>query len=311
MSSINKSNIDRYLLHLNQYLTTKFDTATIDKWKQLNDDQIPKYLQRLYNTQGISANQIAEYEQDFIQGESLQPSSAAPPVEVAPSTRFSPSYTPPQSVSKKRNPAVPILIGLLLLVGGVATYPYLDDYFKDKYQNSSPSDDYTQPVQTSNSYSDATEDAAMDVTDAVTEEASYTTDQNHADAGTDAASSSSGYSNFSKDRAIDNLASLIMAEDNHNSYDAINYYSPKINQYWDMKNPTKAELLQRYDKSFDKVSQSRNEVVSSEWTGPRTLEALIKFSYVGANTGESKTVYTRMRYGFDENGLINYANKVN
>ncbi len=330
MSSIQKSNIEGYLRFLNQYLENSFDAETIQKWTQLSDTDLPKYLQKLYSSQGISPELAATMEQDYLRElERMKRSHTATitqPVQDTIVSELIPSSEPKRAQPQKRNRTIPILLLLLVIAGGIAAYPYIDDYLRERYQRqNTPVVSQTEDVSTYDFETETTIDSLAEIPDDIPEiidEVATTTVPQEAASDTREATqelttnhiaeevSASPSASFSKDKAISNLASLIIAEDNHNTSQAISYYSPNVSQYWDMQRPSKAQLRDRYNKAFSKLAESQNEVISSEWVGPKTLEALLKFSYTGANTGETKTIYTRMRYKFDDNGLIEYANKV-
>ncbi len=302
MKKISQSNISDYLEFLNSTLDSHFDKKTIQKWESLSSTELPQYLQRLYSSLEINATRAAALENEFFNQYSFLPKENFA-TESTPSS-VSESYeihqpSPSDPVARKKNITVPILIALLLIVIAIASYPFIDDYFREKYQNNTPEytsqESVSEPIEVSEVHSSPSyehSDVQEDIVEGISDDME-----------------SSSY--FDKNKAIENLANLILAEDNHNTEEALTYYSPSIEQYWDMQNPSREDLYLRYEKNFAKLAQSQNEVLSSEWVGPRTLEAHIRFSYIGANTGESKSVSSRIRYKFDDEGRIKYANKVN
>ncbi len=345
MKKIVPQNIESYLLYLNRHLDSQFDSETIERWKNIPAMELDQYLQRLYHSLGMDLAQAQRLEQGFLnptvhehQAQAARPSmrrnntvvleEPAPtsPTSAEPnvSGQFSSASSPQGKPHSTRNIFLPLIFLALLVIAGILLYPQLNT--KETADEPRPTPQET-PLVHSNMEDTLMEDTLMEdtlVMDASTENTespeqvttpSTQTSQSAQNVESDDRLSedviqATESGDFDKGRAMSNLRGLVRAEDDHDASRAMQFYSLNMTKYWDMNNPSKSAIRQRYDRSFKKLKESKNEFLTTEWVGPRTVESVIKFTYTGANTGETKSVVTRMRYEFDENGLVKKAEPV-
>jgi len=99
------------------------------------------------------------------------------------------------------------------------------------------------------------------------------------------------------------ITDFVTAESSRNFEDIYAYFSPNMRRYWDLKNPSKAQLKNRYEHSWNITSQSENEILSIKKIDVFTydLYALYKFTN---QKGEAKELKTVVRFEFDGYGKI-------
>ncbi len=122
---------------------------------------------------------------------------------------------------------------------------------------------------------------------------------------------SSKYNNTSSSsddtESIDNKAiiqSMTEAEDSRD-FDAIfSHFSTDIVRYWDLKNPSYADLKKRYEYSWSITSDSKNTIHRIDKIAENTYDLISSFEYYSNKKQERITKESRVRFIFDNNGKI-------
>jgi hypothetical protein len=108
----------------------------------------------------------------------------------------------------------------------------------------------------------------------------------------------------------ESIRNYVRAEDNRDFNTLISLLSSNMIKYWHIDYPTISQLEKTYQSSWNKISQSENEINSIEKVNENTYDMNNSFTYTGRNTGETKTISSTIRFQFDNNGKINYINEM-
>jgi ABC-type molybdate transport system substrate-binding protein len=112
--------------------------------------------------------------------------------------------------------------------------------------------------------------------------------------------------NYSDDdrQNIQNIHDLLAAEESQN-FDAIySYFSPSMEQYWDISYPTREELETRYNDTWQKSSDAKHYNTEIEKINEKMYVLKGTFQYFSFKKQQTKTLPIRTFFQFDENGKI-------
>jgi V8-like Glu-specific endopeptidase len=99
------------------------------------------------------------------------------------------------------------------------------------------------------------------------------------------------------------IRNYIRAEDNRDFGAIWSFYAPYPLQYWDLNNPTKEDIRNRYEHNWSVISSSSNEIQSIRKINAQTYDMNLLFSFT-TQKGISKTVNSSIRFVFDNDGKI-------
>ncbi|TLU83196.1 MAG: hypothetical protein FDX30_09065 [Chlorobium sp.] len=100
------------------------------------------------------------------------------------------------------------------------------------------------------------------------------------------------------------IRSIVNAEDSRNIDTIIQYYSDNMTRYWDITNPKKTQLINRYQHIWGITSNSKNNIQSIEKID--NLTYLLNTIYTYQNLKQNRTITQNsvVRYVFGDDGKI-------
>jgi hypothetical protein len=102
----------------------------------------------------------------------------------------------------------------------------------------------------------------------------------------------------------DIIRSFISAEDNGNIEEILSYFSPNVNRYWDLYNPTFNQLANAYQRAQSVSTDRRNTVDNIEMISDREYVLYTTFSYFSVKAQQQMSKPSRVKFVFDDNNKI-------
>ncbi len=286
-SILSRENVADYVRYISNAKGKSLNENKIRKWEKLDDNELSKALEKLYVHLGISHADREKYLNVFRDKQHVQVESpnekiveapVAPvnyqsnPVQPVPQTQ-QPIYVAPPQETKGRNTKWYILGGVALLLG-------LGFLFKDKIVGTKSEN----TEQVSNDGHDVENyDGSNDYPEEVTEEYSEPAQT------------------WTADQQIRNV---VNAEDNRNFDLFWSYFSPNVRRYWDVRYPSYSKLKKMLELQWGKKSYSANFVQSIDYVSHNTYNLHTRFEYQMKKSGKQKSVYSTVRYVFDDDGKV-------
>lgn len=299
---INSSNIRSYInfLHLKKYSAPATEDLK-NRWAAVPDPELPSQLQGLYQHWGIDAATAGVYEQQFLQqnthpnpapypGPSYnQPQSSYPQQPYPQQTPVS-SYTPPPASASGKSKA-PLIIGALVLVAiaGGAAFFLAGNRNEDRTPDTVSTTDTTKPAAAAPVAQSATAPepkTRVGVNTIYNEEDGTTTD-----------------SETDGERAA-MIRNLISAEEDRNMSGILDAFATDMEQYWDIRFPTQAELVKRYNAVWGKSSDGKHNHIRIDKVSDNTYDLYADYEFYSNKDHISKAVNVHVRYVFDEDNKI-------
>lgn len=294
---ITAAHIKEYInfLHLKKYSAPATDDLKA-RWSALRDDEIPQQLRGLYLHWGIDDATARNYEQSFLQFQQGN-NSATPQQPNYNNYQAPPTYTPPAPQQQQYNTA-PIpepgkgksrtglyvgIIAVLLVACGFMFYK----------MSEAPKDDAPATTRNGNNTTASQPEKKEVPQTAVAPET------------TQAAPAVSSVSAEEKAEIRMNVVrSLIDAEESRDIRRILNCFAPNMQQYWDVSNPSRAELERRYNNTWKISSNNNNIDVNIVRVSDNVYDMYSVYEYYSHKDGLDKSVNTHVRYVFDNNNKI-------
>lgn len=99
------------------------------------------------------------------------------------------------------------------------------------------------------------------------------------------------------------IRNFLRAEDNRDFSAIYSFFSNNVRRYWDMTNPTEADLKTRYAKLWKKSIRSENDIIKIDKISFYTYDVSTHYAYTDINNNEME-VDSRLRFIFDDDGKI-------
>jgi len=100
------------------------------------------------------------------------------------------------------------------------------------------------------------------------------------------------------------IRGLVAAEDSRDFDRIYGYMSGNVKRYWDIDNPSRVQLLNRYQYIWGKIGTSRNIVTEIRKIADRTFDLYTEYEYYELRRKKTISLSSRVRYHFDSAGLI-------
>lgn len=297
---INKLNIRGYINYL--YLQRNGSNAPqelLQKWSALSDQDIQLQLQNLYASWNLNSVDSNNYEQMYEAAiRATVPPIPTPPPPVAQPASYSPHQVQPHQTQqarpyvpqKKSSNTIAILLGVLL-IGGLIGFGVWSGTDKP----SAPTEITNTP-----SIADPQSEEAITNLDNIRR---ANEEKRIADSIFQMNNAEENYSDADRQN-IQNIHDLIAAEESQN-FDAIySYFSPSMEQYWDISYPTREELETKYYDTWQKSSDTKHFNTVIEKVGDKMYVLKGIFQYFSFKKQQTKTLPIRTFFQFDENGKI-------
>jgi hypothetical protein len=306
---INKLNIRGYINYL--YLQRNGSNAPqelLQKWSALSDQDIQLQLQNLYASWNLNSFDSNNYEQMYDAAiRATVPPIPTPPPPVAQPASYSPHQVQPQQTQqarpyvpqKKSSNTIAILLGVLL-IGGLIGFGV---WWMQSNRNAQLSEDVsTSPTEITNTPSIADPQSEQAITN-LDNIRRANEEKRIADSIFQMNNAEENYSDADRQN-IQNIHDLIAAEESQN-FDAIySYFSPSMEQYWDISYPTREELETKYYDTWQKSSDTKHFNTVIEKVGDKMYVLKGIFKYFSFKKQQTKTLPIRTFFQFDENGKI-------
>jgi hypothetical protein len=313
---ITNLNIRGYINYL--YLQRNGTSAPpelLDKWSKLPMQEIKIQLGNLYQSWQLSPEQSTRYENEFFNAtqQSIQSGFSNGVTEKAQEPTLQkvvqdipkPNYNPPPSTTNKSTSLTNILFilfGVGLLLAGYWYYKH----FIQNNQNSVTQNTSEQNINAASEMQEPSSNQTIEVP-----EPSPATEENTNE--TEPATSENTPVIEQQNQVLDNNSStiknLLAAEEGDDFENVYQYFSPNMEQYWDISYPTRSELEGKYNTTYTKTSNRKNAISSISKVSDNTYIVIGVYSYHGNNTGNDYQTQFSMKYVFDDNGKIIYINK--
>lgn len=101
-----------------------------------------------------------------------------------------------------------------------------------------------------------------------------------------------------------NIESFLMAEENRNIEEIMEYFSPEITRYWNLQNPNNQQLKNIYKKSWENLLNSKNHINRIEKINENTYDLYTNFKYTLKSNNKKKEKFSIVRFKFDNDGKI-------
>lgn len=108
-----------------------------------------------------------------------------------------------------------------------------------------------------------------------------------------------------QDDAIYAIKNYLLAEEHRNFNEIYNCFSPTLFRYWDIQNPTRDQLLNRYNHAWTVSENSVNDLKDIKKTGAREYVYTVDFTYFSTKDQMYKTVTdSKVKITFDSDYKI-------
>ncbi len=316
---ITKLNCRGYINYL--YLQRNGSNAPadlLDKWSQLPEQELSAQLQNLYISWQLTAQQANNYESNFLAvinnaaqptPQYVTPTPFVQPVKITQASMEQPLV----SVNQKRGSFLYILTALVtaaLVVGGVL-------WWKNSNQSSNVDNATSQEITTPVVPIPTTTEAIAAIPDSVVTQATPATtttqtpvEQPFEGEGDENVSTTSTTNWSEADQANgSSIKALLAAEQEDNFENIYKYFSPNMEQYWDVAYPTREDLKQRYEGTFTKALDRQNQDIRIDKIEDNKYVATGLFSYYSVAKSKKVEVPLKTLFVFDNNGKIIFENK--
>src|SRR5690606_17803327 len=88
----------------------------------------------------------------------------------------------------------------------------------------------------------------------------------------------------------ESIQQLLAAEDAQNLETILSFYAPYMERYWDINYPTQDQLIKRYEDSWQKIADARNEILDIRKMAPNTYDVDIRYSFYQISKETNKTL---------------------
>lgn len=102
----------------------------------------------------------------------------------------------------------------------------------------------------------------------------------------------------------DKIESFIEAEDSRDFSDIYKHFSPDLERYWDVPDPSYAVLKSQYENAWAATSYSSNSIIEIERLSETYYLLETNFSFKKKSTGTITTVTSTVAFEFNEEGKI-------
>ena len=100
------------------------------------------------------------------------------------------------------------------------------------------------------------------------------------------------------------IYNFVLAEENRNLNDISTYFSPSVSRYYGLNYPTRSEINKQYEIAWKATLYSSNEIVNIEQIDTYTYDMQTIFTFYNNKKLQEQTIYTTVRFVFDEQGKI-------
>jgi hypothetical protein len=299
---ITQQNISAYINYLHQKRTNQNASAELlQKWRALSNAEIPEQLQNLYTHWNLDAASAQTHEANFVNFTNPQV------VRTEPTNASIENYAPTPITVQKNNNFWPVLLGILIIGGGVGGFlAWKNNLIPESIQNlatNKPAQDIIeQPA-----FSPPDNIGAQPINDAPT----ATTEPPPSNV-QEAQVPPSTVNNLEITQIdkenIQSISNLLEAEQGRDFESIYTYFAPEIRQYWDIKYPTKEELLNRYTDLWNKATDGKNLDMKVSKTANNKYRVTGMYEYFSLKSQITKTVPVNTIFEFNEDGKIVYEN---
>jgi len=276
---ISSKNIREYInfLHMKKYSAPATEDLK-SRWAALRDDEIAGQLQGLYLHWGIDSRTAQSYEAAFLQ---FQQSVTMPEAGNFASQQV-PAYPVQPAKAGGSNKTI-VYLSVIIALLGICGFMF---YKMSERSAVSPLTDTVSTAQPDRQRADIPQSAAppAKVKDTAT-----------------AATASPGKRDPQKVKVIE---TLLKAEEARDMPGILGCFSANLQQYWDVKNPSQSELMNRYNNTWTKTSDNANHDVRIERISDNVYDMYSVYEYYINKDGQAKSVNTHVRYIFDDNNKI-------
>lgn len=296
---INVANIAAYIQYLyQQKYHASAPEEVIHSWSQLPEDELQAQLSALYQHWGMDQEAAARYEQEFVHQAKKETSVsdffAPPPPPVTPlatpypAQQSAPAYTPPGAYTTVAPPKsnawktiAIVAILILLAAGGILAY----QLYQNQQQNDTAG---SLPPTTDTSVIAMAPVPEPEPEPMVTSLPMDDTDELNAES----------------------IQQLLAAEDAQQLETILSLYAPYMERYWDIKYPTQDQLIKRYEDSWQKIADARNEILDIRKMAPNTYDVDIRYSFYQISKETNKTLDNTLRFVLNEDHQITQVYKL-
>lgn len=109
----------------------------------------------------------------------------------------------------------------------------------------------------------------------------------------------------SYEQAVNTIKQYLLAEEHRNFNEIYSYFSPGLQRYWDLQNPSREQISSRYQHAWSVAENSVNDLKSIEPAGGSSYIYTVDFTYFSTKEQKYKTVTdSRVKVTFDSNFKI-------
>jgi hypothetical protein len=285
---VTSGNVKEYInfLHLKKYSAPATEDLK-NRWAALPSHEIPLQLKGLYLHWGIDEITAQQYEKSFLDFYNAQKLYETPRPLNAP-TFGSGTLAPQQEIyavknqsrNKKSGVVIGIVVGLILIAAFVG------------YRLLTKEDANVQP----------TGNIAQEPSTGATHQQLQTAAEPAVQATPAPAPKISPEEQIRIRKNV--VRNLLQAEEARDMRGILSCFSPNIQQYWDAKNPTRAELERKYANTWRISSGNVNHDVTIVQVNDNTFDMYGRYEFYSHKDGLDKSINTHVRYVFDNNNKI-------
>jgi hypothetical protein len=287
---INKQNIAAYIdfLHQQKYFSPAPQELK-NNWSYVLENDIPQQLDNLYKHWNMSFSEVKSLEQTFLQNNTQSTyNNSFPNPQSFSQTNPQPNYnttnlntTPYLETPKKRNVTtlVGVVVAIAILGAAVAYLSLKGD--NDEVQNAS-----FPPASTATSTNTQPTPPAAAPTEATA---------------TPLSAADIEQEKTQREAAI---RTLLNAEEERNWGGIAEVFAPKMQQYWDIKNPTEQQLMNRYKHSWEIMNEAQHKDIRITRIAQNTYDLYATFEYYSIKDDVYKSVPVHTRYVFNDSGKV-------
>jgi hypothetical protein len=102
----------------------------------------------------------------------------------------------------------------------------------------------------------------------------------------------------------DIIRDYLKAEDSRD-FDAVyKFFSPNLEKYWNLSQPSYETLKKAYERSWSSTLNSSNHILKTETVSENIYNVEVEYTFTLKKTYETKTTHSKIRFEFDKDGKI-------
>lgn len=282
----------------------------VQSWQRVPEQHISSELHRLYAHWGLSETEVEDLalrfstENNTIRDVPGPQAWTNPPQPSQNQYNAAPPYQPIPPTPATRSRLLPVLLGVVLLIGIAAAGIYFlrEDTPSDARNDASVLSSTEEISANDNKILSEELKAQLREVDSLKSEVKRVKDSLAASMAEVRASGSTV--SDTRDRDISNILGFVYAEESRNLNEAIGYLALNMQQYWGLKNPTRQQLIKNYQKVWEKSGNPRHEDIYIEPLGNRTYDMHGTYHFYSYTDQVYRKVPVHTRFVLDESGKI-------